>query len=315
MRAFLSSAFKSFIKEEALSLGFDDIGIAKADDYTPFANEFLNAKNEGRLGPLDYLYNLAEIRTNIREQMPDVKSVLIVVKNYYTGDHPPNSEHSPKIARYAWGQDYHQWFKKRLKQLANTLLKDRPDHFARPFNDTGPFLERAWAFKAGLGFIGKSTMFIHRGFGTWTLLGGIATSVDLEPDPAYQGPDCGSCTRCMDSCPTSAIVKPHQLDANKCIATWTIERSLDPRALSSSPRNHTWAFGCDICQEVCPWNKFQVKTYEPRFIPVPGRVIFSEMTLKQDLRGSALNRTKRAGLRANYLRIRNTLKEKNIKFN
>lgn len=304
---------KDTLKTQASALGFDDIGFARADDYTPFAEAMHEAYAEGRFGPLDYLVRTVSQRANIKDSFPEVKSVIIVVKNYYTGDHPPESEAKAKIARYAWGQDYHQWFKKRLKALAQTISAHEPAARIWPFNDTGPFLERAWAHKAGLGFIGKSAMFIHRGFGTWTLLGGLATDVDLEPDQAYVGPDCGTCNRCIEACPTKAIVRPGMLDANKCISTWTIERSLHPSAKDLAPRDHDWLFGCDICQEVCPWNKFEKKTAEARFQPVAGRVFMTEETFTQDLRGSALNRTRRTGLLVNYLRIRKTLERVNSK--
>lgn len=304
---------KSIITKKALEIGFDDIGFASANGEIPFSHEVKKAHEAGRFGPLDYLEKTLEARIRLKSVFPEAKSVIIVVKNYYTGDHPAGSEKKAKIARYAWGQDYHHWFKKKLKILSTLLLEEDPEARIWPFNDTGPFLERAWAYKAGLGFIGKSAMFIHRNLGTWTLLGGIATDVEITPDQAYEGPDCGSCMRCLEACPTEALIKAHTLDANKCISTWTIERSLHPSAIIHAPRDHGWLFGCDICQEVCPWNKFQKKTEEPRFKPVVGRVVLSKETLNQDLRGSALNRTKRAGLIANFLRIRKSLEEKNLK--
>lgn len=181
------------------------------------------------------------------------------------------------------------------------------------FNDAGPFLERSWAYKAGLGFIGKSAMFIHRDFGTWTFLGGFATDLKLTPSKPYQGPDCGTCTRCLDACPSKAIIAPHVVDTNKCISTWTIERTLHPEAIEKAPREHIWGFGCDICQEVCPWSKFEQVSNELRFQPVAGRVFLNEETLNQDLRGSPLHRTKRVGLKTNLLRIQKTLKEKNYR--
>ncbi len=153
-------------------------------------------------------------------------------------------------------------------------------------------------------------MFIHRNFGTWTLLGGFATDLELEPDESYKGPSCGSCTRCLDACPTKAIIAPQTVDARRCIATWTIERTLHPEAITKAPRDHSWAFGCDICQEVCPWNKFQQVTLEERFQPIFGRVILNSETFKQDLRGSPLYRTKKVGLLANFLRIRKSLENK-----
>lgn len=301
---------KNALKAQALKLGFDDIGFAGVDGELPFQAEVLAAFQDGRFGPLDYLERTLKARLNLREVFPQAQSVIIVVKNYYTGDHPEGSHDKPKIARYAWGRDYHQWFKKRLSKLALML---GPEARTWIFNDTGPFLERAWAFKAGLGFIGKSAMFIHRGFGTWTLLGGFASDQVFEPDPPYEGPSCGSCTRCMDACPTGAIIAPRKLDARKCISTWTIERTLHADSLKLAPRNHSWVFGCDICQEVCPWNKFQHITTEERFAPLEGRIILNDQTFRQDLRGSALYRTRKSGLLTNFLRIRNTLSEKNLR--
>jgi epoxyqueuosine reductase len=291
----------------AQALGFDDLGIADATTPVPYAAEFLAAQKAGRFGPLDYLHQTAQARADLLSVFPEAKSVVVVVKNYYTGDHPHTDEKQPKIARYAWGQDYHQWFKKRLKKLSAAITEVEPTAKVWIFNDTGPFLERAWAVKAGLGFLGKSAMFIHRHFGTWTLLGGFATDLALPPSTPYQGPDCGSCTRCLDACPTNAIVAPHTLDARRCISTWTIERTLHPMSTSEAPRQQEWGFGCDVCQEVCPWNKFEVVTGEERFQPVPGRIFLDSDTLNQDLNGSALNRTRRAGLLVNYLRAKGSL--------
>lgn len=291
------------IKETALDLGFDDLGIASVEGALPFLPYVKDAHDGGRFGPLDYLYRTYEARMNLKSVFPEAQSVIVVVKNYYTGDHAMHSspEKRPKIARYAWGGDYHHWFKKRLRKLSEILVLAGGDK-TWIFNDTGPFLERAWAVKAGLGFLGKSAMFIHRDFGTWTLLGGIATDLILPPSQAYVGPSCGSCTRCMDACPPGALIAPHTLDANRCISTWTIEKSLHKDAFIKAPRDHEWGFGCDICQEVCPWNKFEKVTDEQRFQPIKGRVFLEKATFTQDLRGSALNRTRKPGLKANYLR-------------
>lgn len=302
------------LKDFALSLGFDDMAIAAVDGDLPYMNEVAAAHEAGRFGPIDYLERNLSTRLDIRKSWPQARSVVVVVKNYYTGDHGPDADGHAKIARYAWGKDYHQWFKKKLRAF-EPWLNDRTDQpiWFWAFNDTGPFLERSWAKKAGLGFIGKSALFIHRKYGTWTLLGGFATDLDLEPSAPYTGPDCGSCTRCIDACPTSALIAPHTLDANRCISTWTIERPLHSDAFAKAPRNHNWGFGCDICQEVCPWNKFQQITTEERFAPISGRVYFNDETFTQDLRGSPLYRAKRSGLLANYLRIRNSLAVPSLK--
>lgn len=301
------------LKDFAVSLGFDDLGIASANGPLPFADEVKKAHLSGRFGPLDYLERSLDTRLNPKLAMPNLQTVVVVIKNYYQGDHPSSSEKKAKIARYAWGRDYHQWFKKRLKAFRPFLTKVAGKEIEFwPFNDTGPFLERSWAHKAGLGFIGKSALFIHRNFGTWTFLGGFATNLFLKPDEPYQGPDCGSCRRCLDACPTNAIISARQIDAKKCISTWTIERPLHESA-KEAPRNHEWGFGCDICQEVCPFNKFQKITQEERFLPIPGRMFLTKETFEQDLRGSPLHRSSKAGLLANFLRIRSSLSAPNIK--
>lgn len=306
----LEQALKTFAQQ----LGFDDAGIASVDGHLPFAQEVKSAYQQGRFGPLDYLERTLNVRLDIKQAFPEAQSVVVVTKNYYTGDHPRDGVSRAKIARYAWGKDYHQWFKKQLRAFKPFLQeKIGTDIEIWPFNDTRPVLERAWAFKAGMGFIGKSGMFIHRSLGTWTLLGGFATSLRLEEDRPYDGPHCGTCTRCIDACPTNAIVDNHQVDANKCISTWTIERPLHKSAIDAAPRQHTWGFGCDICQEVCPWNKFQKVTFEERFLPIPGRMFLDRDTFEQDLRGSPLHRSTKAGLLANYLRIQRSLSNNNLK--
>lgn len=302
------------LKKYALELGFDDVGIADAQGSLPFSDKVLEAFNEGRFGPLDYLDRTVDTRLNLHQAFLEAQSVVVVVKNYYTGDHSDFEAAGPKIARYAWGDDYHQWFKKKLRKFKPFLEKQHGQEIKFwQFNDTGPFLERAWAHKAGLGFIGKSAMFISRKLGTWTLLGGFATDLKLTPDDPYQGPDCGTCTKCIDACPTNAILEPKKVDARRCISTWTIERPLHKDASIMAPRNHEWGFGCDICQEVCPWNKFKKKTLESRFEAKAGRQFLSRLTFGQDLRGSPLHRSSKPGLLANYLRVKNSLKHDNYK--
>lgn len=312
----MSDVIKQKIKKISLELGFDDLGFASATGELPYSTNFEKALEENRYGPLDYLKQTHQIRSDILKFFPDCKTVLIVVKNYYTADHPQNisDEKMPKIARYAWGKDYHQWFKKNLKKLALSLdnIVGVQTNF-RIFNDTAPVLERAWAQKSGLGFIGKSSLFIHRKMGTWTLLGGIAWDYPLPNDPAYSGPDCGKCTKCIDACPTNAIVEPRKVDASKCISTWTIERPTHPDSIKFAFRDHEWAFGCDICQEICPWNKFKQISTEERFKPSPERIFLTRATFEADLRGTPLNRARKSGLLVNFLRIRKSLNQANLK--
>ncbi len=299
----------------ALNIGFDDVGIADAKSEIVDNNIINYILENNLLAPLNYLKNNINIKTDINSLFPGVKTIIIVLKNYYTGEFPKTPDKKAKIARYAWGKDYHQWFKKQLVSLASHLGDLLPPgHQVWHFNDTKPVLERAWAQKAALGFIGKSTMLISRKFGTYTLIGGLATDYILPPDGPYNGPDCGTCTRCIDACPTGAILpEGYILDGQKCIATWNIEKSLSKEAIKLAPKNHDWGFGCDICQEVCPWNKFKIITNEERFAPILGRMFFTKETFTQDLRGSPLNRPRKSGLMANFLRIRKTLDEPNLR--
>lgn len=304
---------KQQFKEAALKLGFDNIGITNVSGDLPYLKNANKALVEGRYGPLDYLVKTHNVRMDIQQFLPNCQSIIIVQKNYYTGNHPQTIEKEAKIARYAWGRDYHHWFKKRLKKLLLQMdeIFNVP-HNSRIFNDTAPVLEKSWAQKAGLGFIGKSSLLISREFGTWTLLGGIATDIFILPDDPYIGPDCGSCNKCMESCPTKAIVEPRKVDANKCIATWTIERTLHPDSILNSYRDTEWAFGCDICQEVCPWNKFQKITKDEDFQAKKERFFLTKETFLSDLNGSSLNRTKKIGLLTNFLRIKNSLGKKTL---
>lgn len=282
---------KNELKALAGELGFDDMGVADATNGTPYSREFTQSIAEGRHGPLDYLERTQEERADVLVLMPQAKSVVVLVKNYYTGDHsefkPPDN--SVKISRYAWGRDYHHWFKKRLRKMRTFLQEHDPAALVHIFNDTGPVLERAWANAAGLGFIGKSGMFIHRRYGTWTFLGGLVTSVALPHDAPFARDLCGSCERCMRACPTKAIVAPKTLDARSCLTTWNVERPTLPMGHAAHLRGKGWGVGCDVCQEVCPWNKFEQRTDEARFQPVAGQVFLTELP-PESLQGTALAR-------------------------
>jgi epoxyqueuosine reductase len=282
----------------AIELGFDDFGVADATLGTPYGDNLKEALAEGLLDPLDYMGRTKDERSDIQMLMPGAKSVIVVVKNYYAGDHAnfvPLSDLSNKcrVSRYAWGGDYHHWFRKRLRKMRTKILAQTPEARVHIFNDTGPVLERAWAVQAGLGFIGKSSLFIHRRFGTWTFLGGLVTDVEMETNKTIMPNMCGTCTRCLLACPTQAITAPYKVDARRCLTTWNVERPLAPQA--QEWQGHKWVVGCDICQEVCPWNKFEQITSEERFWPRQGHVAISEVP-KGDLAGTPLARAKREGI-------------------
>lgn len=290
----------AWLKEYVLSLGFDDVGFADARAGTPYQNNFLSAIREGRHGPLDYMEKTAEERADVLQLMPGARSVMIVVKNYFPGDHPEAKEGEAKVSRYAWGGDYHHWFKKRLRKVRSEIhSRVNPEANVHIFNDTGPVLERAWAERAGLGFIGKSAMFIHRRFGTWTFLGGLVTDMEIAPSKPEARQMCGSCTACIDACPTGAILAPQTVDARLCLTTWSVERPTHPAAPLTLLQGSGWALGCDICQEVCPWNKFETPTSESRFLPRPGQVMLSRDQLPSETQGTALARAGQVGLKLN----------------
>jgi len=302
-----SKLTKDKLCQMALALGFDDLGVAAVGQGTRHDQDFMQTVSNGHLDPLDYMLRTASERSDVRQIMPDAKTVLVVVKNYFTGHHEEHkiSQKEPmaKVSRYAWGRDYHQWMRKKLRKFRKEILTVASTTDAEPnvriFNDTSPVLERAWAEKAGLGFIGKSTMFIHRELGTWTFLGGLILNYEVTPDVPIASHFCGTCTKCIDACPTQAIVAPGSLDARLCLTTWSVERPLHEDAANAPGEGSGWGFGCDICQEVCPWNKFEKPTDEPRFQPQDGhQYLDSKLTqLPTALEGTAFARAKREGVR------------------
>lgn len=294
------------LKSLALELGFDDLGVADATIATPGSEAYIRYLEEGRHGPLDYMVRTREERSCVQKLLPGARSVVVVVKNYYAGDHsdfiPLETLNSKaKVSRYAWGRDYHHWFRKRLRQMRENLLSLHDGARIHIFNDTGPVLERSWAVLAGLGFIGKSNMFIHRRFGTWTLIGGFVTDISLEANQTVMKSLCGTCTRCLTSCPTGALLKPYALDARRCLSTFNIERPFDPAADDQSLHGHGWALGCDICQEVCPWNKFETITSESRFQPIEGHIALDRAP-EDDLSGTPFARPKKEGVEVSVRR-------------
>lgn len=248
---------------------------------------------------MSWMADTAERRLDPSLSVPNAKSVVSVSVSYF---HPEaNTEGPLRIARYAQGRDYHRWMKRRVRKLRKTLLALVPGCTVYPTVDTSPVLERAWAAKAGTAWIGKSTMAIHPKLGTYTFLGTLITDTILEYDEPL--PDrCGSCSACLDACPTQAFVEPYVLDATKCIAYWTLE---SPEGLPSEADLEGWIAGCDICQEVCPWNKFARPSTDPNCVPKAGLAqpdvdLFGDQNQEGEvdvlLQGTALKRTGAAAI-------------------
>ncbi|MEE9133894.1 MAG: tRNA epoxyqueuosine(34) reductase QueG [Gemmatimonadota bacterium] len=257
------------IKRRAFALGFDLVGIAPAE-RPAHADVYLDWLERGYGGEMAYLERSDAVRRRLdpAEALPGARSIVIVAMNYHNGDDGPTDDPSrPVIARYARGTDYHNVFEEKLEQLADSLREVTGDDSAtRCYVDYGPVLERDHAQRAGLGWIGKNTVLINPEIGSYVFLGEILTDACLQPDDPFLPDHCGTCERCIEACPTGAIVGPRELDARLCISYLTIElRGPIPRELRPLIGNRV--FGCDICQEVCPWNRGIPETGEPRFKP------------------------------------------------
>jgi epoxyqueuosine reductase len=308
---------KAIVKRASEEAGFDLTGIAPAADSAELQH-FPQWIAAGHAGEMKYLESRDERgdlkRASLARVAPWARSVIVCAINYNT-EHPYSIElHDPDrgwISRYAWSrQDYHDAVLCRLKQVEAALHHALPDESeptltTRSYVDTGPIVERVYAKYAGVGWIGKNTCIINQRKGSWLFLGVILTSLELAPD--MPAPDrCGTCTRCIEACPTDALLGPYQLDSNRCIAYLTIEkRGAIPEDLRAGMGRHV--FGCDICQDVCPWNRKALASSAPEFQPRPGLVNpalawLAEMPaeeFREAFRGSPIRRTKRSGLRRN----------------
>jgi epoxyqueuosine reductase len=295
-------ALGEWLKDKARLEGFDDAEVVPADAVLPDVPRLKQAVDDGRLAPFPWMEGTLDQRMGLRVRLPWAKSVLVLLHSYYPGDHEDHVDESTlarlaKVSRYAWGQDYHHVLRRKLRRLRKALLDEAGGGRCAPFNDVDAVFERAWAHAAGLGFIGKSAMLISRSLGTWTFIGGLVTDVDLGPRRREPMTDlCGSCTACLDACPTGAIVAPRTVDARKCLVTWNVEEPQAPEGDAPGMTGHGWAVGCDRCQEVCPWNRFEKRTSEERFLARPGHVAFAPDAPPDDVEGTPMARPGRDAL-------------------
>ncbi len=275
----LGRAVADRIRAEAKRLGFDAVGFARAEEH-PHAERLRAWLAEGRHGTMRWMARDPERRGDLRTVLPEARTVISVALGYYRGEWPDEPRGRPsrdgatldpvargRIARYAWGRDYHKRLRKRLLALAAAVRTLTPSARFVAYVDTGPVLDRAWAERAGIGWIGKNTNVILKGAGSWYFLGEIVTDLALPADPPAKN-YCGTCARCLRACPTGAIVGPYQLDARRCISYLTIEHR-GPIPIELRPSIGTRIFGCDDCQEVCPWNRFATPTANPDFAERP----------------------------------------------
>ncbi len=257
--------YSKMIKAEAERLGFMFCGIAEAgflEEEAPRMESWLNA---GRHGQMQYMENYFDKRLDPRLLVDGAQSVISLALNYYTPD-KQSDPLAPKISKYAYGLDYHEVIKDKLKQLLTYIQEQIGEVGGRAFVDSAPVLDRAWAKRAGLGWVGKNSNLINKKSGSFFFLAELIVDLKLEYDTPPTADYCGTCTRCMDACPTDAIVAPYVVDGSRCISYLTIELKNEiPREFKAQTDN--WMFGCDVCQNVCPWNKFSLPHQEPAFLP------------------------------------------------
>ena len=300
----------AFIKQTATGLGFDFCGIAKAQFLNEDARRLETWLQKGMHGNMLYMQNHFDLRVDPQKLVPGAKSVISLLLNYF----PETTQHSnaPKISKYAFGQDYHEVIRKKLNDFLKIIKKATGDFNGRGFVDSAPVLERAWAQKSGLGFIGKNGNLINKKAGSFFFIATLIVDIELTPDDAYAKDYCGSCTRCIDACPTEAILPDKVVDGSKCISYFTIELkdALIPDKLKG--KFDDWLFGCDVCQDVCPWNRFASHHQTEAFKPLPHILEFTkkdweEMTeesFKIIFKESPLKRTKYEGVKRNLKFIR-----------
>jgi epoxyqueuosine reductase len=302
---------KPFIQNAALELGFDLCGFAKAEKLDEDAQRLEKWLSEGKNGKMEYMANHFDLRVDPTLLVPGAKSVITLIQNYYP--EKLQNQNSPLIAKYAYGQDYHEVIRDKLKALMFRIREEIGQVEGRGFVDSAPVLERSWALRSGLGWIGKNGNLIHPKKGSFFFIATLITDLTLEADAAITTDHCGTCTRCIDQCPTEAILPNKVLDASKCISYFTIELrdALIPENMNGKFKN--WLFGCDICQDVCPWNRFAKPHHEPRLNPTAGLLEMNEkdwleMTeenFKEIFKDSPIKRTKFQGIKRNLSFIQN----------
>jgi epoxyqueuosine reductase len=295
------------IKQRAYAQGFDKVGLVKAEPLSHESQLLKEWLSRGYQGTMQWMLREPAKRANPLELFPDAKSIIVVAENYYTPHEHSDSSATGKISRYAWGDDYHDVMGEKLHSLLTWIESVRPDAKGKVCVDIQPVMDKAWAVRAGLGWLGKHTNVITPEFGSWIFIGEILLNLELEFEGALIEDHCGTCTLCIDACPTQAITEPYVLDSNKCISYATIELRSESIPVEISSNLSGWLYGCDICQDVCPWNRFQQTSSESRFEPRPGNVNsnlaeiidLEPSVYAQQYRSSAMKRAKLTGLQRN----------------
>jgi epoxyqueuosine reductase len=306
----------ALIKDLARELGFQKVGIVRAEALTEEGSRLQQWLARGFHGEMKWMERDPFQRSDPRQLFSTAKSVIVVGMNYYTAYQPQltvrgsgvaNLEATGKVSRYAWGDDYHEIVGEKLRRLLSLIKERWPNADGKVCVDIQPTMDKAWAVRAGLGWMGKHTNVITQEFGSWIFIGELLLDLELEYEEFEVADQCGSCTLCLDACPTGAIVEPYVVDSNRCISHATIESRAPEISHEVATNLEDWLYGCDICQDVCPWNQMTSPSEEPRFEPREGNVntSLSEIldltpeTYAARFRGSAMKRAKLAGLQRN----------------
>ena len=301
----------AFVKELASRLGFDFCAVAVAGFLDEDARRLESWLQQGMHGSMAYMENHFDMRVDPSKLVPGAKSVVTLLFNYFPAEKQQHD--SVKIAKYAYGHDYHDVIRKKLNEFIGALKSKIGDFNGRGFVDSAPVLERAWAQKSGLGWIGKNGNLINKNKGSFFFIASLITDLELVADAPYAKDYCGSCTRCIDACPTDAILPGKVIDGSECISYFTIELkdALIPGEMKGQFDN--WAFGCDVCQDVCPWNRFAAPHTSDELKPIPELLSFdtknwedlTEESFKIIFKNSPLKRTKFSGIKRNLRFLEN----------
>jgi epoxyqueuosine reductase len=301
----LKEKFTIWLKEKSRQLGFDYCGIAKAEKLDEDARRLEAWLSKGMNGAMEYMNNYFDLRTDPTRLVPGAKSVITFLLIYFP--HEQQKEATPKISKYAFGNDYHEVIRRKLNRLLGEMKTEIGEINGCGFVDSAPVLERAWATKSGLGWIGKNGNIINKQSGSFFFIATLIVDVELLYDDPFVKDYCGSCRRCIEACPTDAILENKVIDGSKCISYFTIELkdALLPDHLKHEFSN--WMFGCDVCQDVCPWNRFSKPHNELQFTPLPQVLNFTtadwedltEESFKQIFKNSPLKRRKFDGIKRN----------------
>lgn len=293
------------IKQLATELGFDFCGIAKATKLDEDAKRLESWLNKGMHGSMHYMERYFDMRIDPRQLVPGANSVITLLLNYFPTEKQRNDE--LKISKYAYGKDYHEVIREKLNKYIEHIKAVIGDFHGRGFVDSAPVLERTWAQRSGLGWVGKNGNLINKQMGSFFFIATLITDLELEADEPFTRDYCGTCSRCIDACPTDAILPGKVVDGSKCISYFTIELKdmLIPNEMKGKFEN--WMFGCDICQDVCPWNRFSKPTNEIEFMPLPEILdlstkeweMMTEDKFKNIFKHSPLSRSKLKGIQRN----------------